>query len=117
MNMEAMETGMKEMKMDMKKMKKDMNQTFLGDQVEHDLPESFPGAMSSNDATTQALSRTNVKYFNETPSRRPEEDLYISPSSSTGKTRRSHTQKQYEPPISHLSGDTRKSRPASSSGS
>jgi hypothetical protein len=115
--MEGLNAGMKKMKNDMKKMNKDMNQTFLGDQVEHDPPESFPGAMSSDDATTQALSRTNVKYFNETPSRRPAEDLYISSSSSTVKTWRSRTQKQYERPISHLSGDTSKSTLASSSGS
>jgi len=117
MDMEGMNASMNQMGKDMKKMKKDMNQTFfLGDQVEHDLPESFPGAMSPNDATTPALSQTNVKYFNETPSRRPGEDLYISPSSSTRKTRHSRTQKRYERPISYP-GDTSRSMPSSFPGS
>jgi hypothetical protein len=92
-----------------------VSRSFLGDTVEH--RPSFPRASSSNDVTTRAPRRTNM-YFREMPSRRSEEGLHISSSSSsTRRSRYSRTLKHHDRLVSHPSGDANKSTPASSSSS
>ena len=114
-----------ELKARMKETKPDVNHdnpnesalpSYLGAKIQHKF--SLPCASSSNDVTTRAHPRINKDYFSETPSRRPEEGLYVSsPSLSTRKIRRSRTPKHYDRFISHLSGDANESIPNSSSAS
>ena len=114
-----------ELKARMKETKPDVNHdnpnesalpSYLGAKIQHKF--SLPRASSSNDVTTRAHPRINKDYFSETPSRRPEEGLYVSsPSLSARKIRRSRTSKHYDRFIPHLSGDANESMPNSSSAS
>jgi len=113
-----------ELKARMKETKPDINhdsdesalRPYLGAKTQHEF--SLPRASSSNDVTTRTHPRTNTEYFNETPSRRPEECLYVSsPSLSTRRIRRSRTPKRYDRLVTHLSRDADESMLASSSAS
>jgi hypothetical protein len=102
MDIEELKARMKETKLDVNhdNSNESASRSYLGAEIQH------------------ATTRVHPQINSETPSRRPEEGLYVSsPSFSSRRIRRSHAPKRYNRPISHLSGDASESIPASSSAS